>query len=195
MDTFRYWLMVLIWVSMPPALIWWFILHPFVGFWRRAGVGWAYTVILTGSVLMGWGLYEIREPFLRVDFGTRPPAVVAGAILVVLSGGLAFQRRKQLTKKILMGFPELAPERYPRRLLTEGLYARVRHPRYLEVTLGLLGYALVANYLAGYLVWAASVLALYLIVLMEERELADYFGEEYERYRRRVPRFIPRLRP
>ena len=37
-------------------------------------------------------------------------------------------------------------------------------------------------------------LAFWLIVLFEERELRDRFGEAYAEYARRVPRFVPRWR-
>jgi protein-S-isoprenylcysteine O-methyltransferase Ste14 len=61
--------------------------------------------------------------------------------------------------------------------------------------LGLLGYALIANYLAIYLLFPICAASLYLIVLLEERELRDRFGAAYQAYARRVPRFIPRIRP
>ena len=34
-----------------------------------------------------------------------------------------------------------------------------------------------------------------IVTVFEERELAGRFGATYERYRDRVPRFLPRLRP
>lgn len=37
MGTARYWIGVLLVVSMPPAILWWFVVHPFIGFWRRVG--------------------------------------------------------------------------------------------------------------------------------------------------------------
>jgi protein-S-isoprenylcysteine O-methyltransferase Ste14 len=89
--------------------------------------------------------------------------------------------------------PELSQRRYPGKLLTEGIYAKVRHPRYVEALLGTLGYALFANYLAVYIAFLLAIPALYLVVLLEERELRDRFGAEYEEYSRRVPRFVPRF--
>ncbi|HWP00391.1 MAG TPA: isoprenylcysteine carboxylmethyltransferase family protein [Methylococcus sp.] len=90
--------------------------------------------------------------------------------------------------------PELAPARYPQRLLTEGPYARIRHPRYVQFMLALLGYALIANYLTVYAVVLVWLAGLYGIVVLEEKELRARFGEEYIEYARRVPRFIPRIR-
>jgi protein-S-isoprenylcysteine O-methyltransferase Ste14 len=56
-----------------------------------------------------------------------------------------------------------------------------------------LGSALIANYLALYLVVALWLPGLYFIVLLEEKELRDRFGPAYDEYCRRVPRFIPRF--
>jgi protein-S-isoprenylcysteine O-methyltransferase Ste14 len=54
------------------------------------------------------------------------------------------------------------------------------------------GYALLTNYLAVYILAAASPLILLLVVQLEEKELRDRFGKQYEDYCVRVPRFIPR---
>jgi len=71
------------------------------------------------------------------------------------------------------------------------LYAHVRHPRYLQLLLALLGWAMLANYLAPYVVLLLWIPAVYLIVVIEERELRQRYGEEYTQYCREVPRFLP----
>ena len=100
---------------------------------------------------------------------------------------------RHVTIKVLIGLPELAPERHPGRLVTGGLYARIRHPRYVQFLLGLLGYALFADYLAAYIVVALWIPGIWAIAVLEERELRDRFGEQYEEYCRRVRRFVPRF--
>jgi protein-S-isoprenylcysteine O-methyltransferase Ste14 len=91
-----------------------------------------------------------------------------------------------------MGLPELAPERYSPTFVTEGLYTWMRHPRYVQVALALLGYAFIANYLALYGVVALWLPGIYVIALLEERELRNRFGAAYDEYCRRVPQFVPR---
>jgi len=88
----------------------------------------------------------------------------------------------------------VSPQKYPGKLLTDGIFARIRHPRYVEILLAVLTYALFSNYLASYLMFLFGLPMIYLIVLLEERELRQRFGAEYEAYCRRVPRFIPRTR-
>jgi len=36
---------------------------------------------------------------------------------------------------------------------------------------------------------------IYLLAIIEERELLERFGGDYRRYMERVPRFVPRSRP
>lgn len=62
----------------------------------------------------------------------------------------------------------MAPEKHQNTLVTQGIYSRMRHPRYVEM---LLAHALFTNYLAAYGVFALSVAGLALIVRLEEREL------------------------
>jgi protein-S-isoprenylcysteine O-methyltransferase Ste14 len=93
----------------------------------------------------------------------------------------------------MTGIPELSPAPENWILLTEGVYARIRHPRYVELHLWVLGYSFVANYLALYVVCLLLGPALYLIVILEEKELKGRFGDQYEEYSRNVPRFVPRF--
>ena len=65
----------------------------------------------------------------------------------------------------------------------------------VQVALALLGYALIANYLAGYLVFAAWLVVMYPLVLLEERELRERFGEAYDAYCHQAPRFKSDIGP
>ncbi len=61
-----------------------------------------------------------------------------------------------------------------------------------HLAVGSVGWALILNYLGVYLMTAAVVMAIFFIVVLEERELRDRFGDAYLEYSKRVPRFIPR---
>jgi protein-S-isoprenylcysteine O-methyltransferase Ste14 len=192
-DAFRYYLALVFVISITPALGMWFIVHPLVHFWRRIGPLATYTVVLA---LLGAGIYGmflVRRPILAVEFGTSVPLSALGVALLVVATLLRARIQRRVGARILSGLPELAPERYPTTLVTEGIYARIRHPRYVQFMIAFLGWALLANYLCLYVLWLVWIPAIYLIVLLEERELRDRFGSEYEAYGRRVPRFVPRL--
>lgn len=76
----------------------------------------------------------------------------------------------------------------------EGLYARIRHPQYVAFVLVLTGFLLqwpTILTLISYpvLVWAYARLA-----RREEKDCLSRFGDEYVRYMKEVPAFIPRRR-
>src|SRR5439155_14538831 len=100
------------------------------------------------------------------------------------------RHRKYLTLQIQVGVPELTGSREGV-LLTEGIYSRIRHPRYVETILWILGYAFFTNYLAIYVAFLLMLPILHVVVLLEEKEFKKRFGAAYEAYCRHVPRYIP----
>jgi protein-S-isoprenylcysteine O-methyltransferase Ste14 len=192
MDGFRYVMAVLMVAGAPPALAYWFIVHPFVSFWRRRGPRVTFGFLAVVYAAMTTGLVLARDELVVGDYGTRWVLVAAAVPLLVVAGWVQYHRKKHLKFKTLAGLPEIDPRGHGGELLTEGIYAKIRHPRYLEFMLGLSGWALVINYLSVYVTTAATFLLLGVIVILEERELAERFGEAYAGYRARVPRFIPR---
>lgn len=194
MDTARYLVGVLLVVGIPPALAWWFVVHPFVAFWRQVGARGALTMVGVMAVAGLAGLFVVRDDLLMMDLGTHTPLVVAAAVLLLATAWIAILRRRHLTFRILVGLPELDDGDEPGELLDKGIYAHIRHPRYVEVVLGTWAYALFANHLGAYVVAAITVPLIHLIVLLEERELVERFGARYEDYRARVPRYVPALR-
>lgn len=194
MDTVRYIVAALVWIVLPPALVHWFIIHPFVGFWRKRGK--AVTITVLSVLLIGtWvGLFFTRDLVLVREFGTHWSLWVAAAGAYVMSAGIEIQCRKHLKFKMLVGVPELEADQRGRKLLDQGIYGRVRHPRYVAVTFGTLAMTLFANYLALWVLFPLAVVLLYVIALLEERELIASLGRVYEEYRERVPMFVPKGR-
>jgi len=191
-DTARYVFGVLLVIAMPPGILWWFLVHPFVSFWRRVG-GWqTVTIMMVLGMAIAAALFTVRDALLLTDYGTHTALIVIAAVLMTGSIRLALLRKKHLTNRILVGLPELDSSGDPGKLLDEGIYAQIRHPRYVEIAIGVTAYAVFSNYLGAYVVAALTVPALHLIVILEERELIDRFGLAYEEYAARVPRYLPK---
>jgi protein-S-isoprenylcysteine O-methyltransferase Ste14 len=87
-----------------------------------------------------------------------------------------------------------APVAPTKTLVVGGLYRYVRNPMYVGVASAITGQAvLFRNW--GVAVWLAVFLAAVVSFVKgyEEPRLAQQFGESYERYRRAVPGWWPRL--
>ena len=194
MDTARYWLALVLVVSIPPGFLYWFVIHPFAGFWRRLGPVKTHMIVAPAMILVSFGIYQFREPLMRVDFGFVPAFAVLAVLSYLFAAFLELKCRRYLKLKILMGGPELAQDPSAGSLLSEGIYSRIRHPRYLSVFFGSLAVALFANYLASWLLMVLLIPVIYLLAIIEERELLERFGGDYRRYMERVPRFVPRSR-
>jgi protein-S-isoprenylcysteine O-methyltransferase Ste14 len=125
---------------------------------------------------------------------TRPPAVdlpqVAGMAIVVVGAGIALWC---VLAFAVLGKGTPAPFDPPRRLVVRGPYRFVRNPMYVGASLALTGAALFYRSIALLAFTGAFALVTHLFVVWyEEPTLRRMFGEEYERYTRRVRRWWPR---
>ena len=111
--------------------------------------------------------------------------------LAILLASTAFALWARLTLGVM--WSSTAVLRDEHRLHTGGPYAVTRHPIYT----GLLGMVLGATLVVGVGRWAVVFVIVVVIVELklhaEERLLAEAFPADYARYRRRVPRLVPRL--
>jgi len=116
--------------------------------------------------------------------------IIGGILLAV---GLVFALWSIYTQ-FTLGRGTPLPVIPTRRLLTTGPFRYCRNPMTLGTILAYLGLSIAAATIVGILIVASlgSLLLVYLM-RMEEKELAERFGEEYLAYRRDVPFIIPRM--
>ena len=131
-----------------------------------------------------WFSYKIALPALSVVFGMLLLlfALVAMTIAQQQMGGIPAR----------IGLPHFDKSKKPK-LATTGLFGRVRHPMYVTAFFMGIGIFLATGYalvLISSIIWIV-VMKFYTDV--EEAVLIEEFGKEYEDYRKRVPRFIPKL--
>jgi protein-S-isoprenylcysteine O-methyltransferase Ste14 len=77
-------------------------------------------------------------------------------------------------------------------LATTGPYARIRHPQYVAFVLILLGFLLQWPTLLTLLMFPILLLMYGRLAVKEEEEMRAQFGDEFDRYARKTPRFFPR---
>lgn len=133
-------------------------------------------------------------PWLLTRWEADDPSTalrVAGAVLIVVGGGLVLETTARFA---LQGRGTPAPFAAPDRFVARGSYRVVRNPMYVGVLALIVGQALLLGR-EVLLLWAgaAAVLFQLFVVFHEEPELRKRFGAEYDDYRRRVGRWLPRF--
>jgi len=92
----------------------------------------------------------------------------------------------------IQGWRELYRAHEEGRLATDGLYGLVRHPQYSGLFLGLFGEGVVHwPTVFSVTLFPLIVLTYTLLAYREERQMMKQFGDQYLRYRERVPMFFP----
>jgi len=116
--------------------------------------------------------------------------ILGGLMLIV---GLFFGLWSVLTQ-LTRGRGTPLPMLPTQELLTRGPFRYCRNPMTFGTILAYLGLGVIAGTVAGigFVLCFASILILYLKSL-EEKELAERFGEAYLQYKRETPFIIPRI--
>jgi protein-S-isoprenylcysteine O-methyltransferase Ste14 len=183
------WLAAIVLFMQLPIPLYWFVVHPQIAFWRSRR-----------NAAFVWGLSLSWLPvtialllFHRMLFRTESPSpwrVALGLALIILEGWIFWRVKKDLGTARLIGKTELSGAG---EIAQNGIYGRIRHPRYLGSFLALIGACLLAGKAAMWIavgVWCVLTL---IAIGFEQRELRARFGDSYEEYCRRVPGFIPKI--
>ena len=147
-----------------------------------------FTLIVPGTFAVYLPLRIVRDrPFVM------GPAFLAGC-LVLLIGASIYAWCVWDFATFGQGTP--APIDAPKKLVVRGLYRYTRNPMYTGVLTVILGWAVLfrAFDLVLYALVVGTCFQLF-ILLYEEPHLRSEFGSQYEHYRARVGRWLPRLRP
>jgi len=191
MEIFRYTVALLLVTLVPAALLYWLLLHYLLPVWRRLGISASQYLLWAAVIAFALFFAAWRGELLRNDYGLQPMLAAIG--IIFLAGAIIFrlQIERHLPWRAQLGLPEIDPMGYPQKLVTTGPYAHTRHPRYVQVFLALAGWALLANYPAGYIAALLWIPLMLVIVRLEEPELHRRFGAAYADYCDHVSRFWP----
>lgn len=120
-------------------------------------------------------------------------ALIAGLLLIFT--GL-YIMILTITKFVRIGKGTLAPWSPTGKLVIDGMYRYVRNPMIIGVLIVLTGES-IAILSLNIFIWTLIFFIINNIwyIFYEEPDLEKKFGDEYRKYKKSVPRWIPRLEP
>ncbi len=147
------------------------------------------------------GLWFSPQPRITIPILRRVSLVVPGihhvipVVHLMLFVPFVFLGLILLSRSVSDLTRKVSEAHRPERVVTTGIYARVRHPQYLGFLLMRVGFSLLMSGTYSLIATLFIFMMLYAFARKEEVELAREFGGgEYDGYRRSVPMLIPRLR-
>ena len=172
---------------------------PFIMLWihefhRRQGNVHARSFVLHGIVYVGLvaGVAALYRVWPMVAWPWHLALRAGGGVLIVAALVLLALTYRVIDSWTAMAGPQLTGG-HGRRLHTSGVYGVVRHPRYTVLIIGSVGNFLLTGFPLLLAASAVTTALVMLVVRIEERELIDFFGDAYRRYRSAVPALFPAM--
>ncbi len=150
--------------------------------------------ILLLLLTIGGGLLPIIYIFTGwlsfADFPASPVIVGLGVVAAVVGLWLFWQAHTDLGKNWSSSL-EIHEDH---RLITNGIYSRIRHPMYLASWVIMVAQALLlSNWIAGWGGLVSFACLYFLRVGKEERMMLTAFGDQYQQYMARTGRILPKI--
>ena len=148
---------------------------------------WVLPVFVVVGTLAGWlPAFTERKEFWILD---GDPVRWLGIFLLAAGGAL------RIWPVFVLGnrFSGLVAIQPGHTLVTDGIYRVIRNPSYLGLLINSVGWDLAFRSGAGLILTALYIPPLVARMKSEERLLGSQFGGEYEAYRARTWRLIPRV--
>ena len=132
--------------------------------------------------------------YIESDVSIKSIAALLIGLLIMIIGLYAII--KSISAIIKIGKGTLAPWSPTKKLVIAGMYRYVRNPMIMGVLTVLIGES-IAIMSIDILKWAGIFFLINIthFVLYEEPDLERKFGDQYRKYKRNVPRWIPRSKP
>ncbi len=142
---------------------------------------WVTVLIIEGQFCL-WDL--VKQPQSLFSF---PVESIIGLALSII--GFALLLVGQLT--LFRNYSSLLVIHKDHQLITHGIYRFSRNPMYLGVLMFFIGWPVYAASLYGFLTSLVLIPIFLNRISMEERMLAEYFQDSFQKYKKTTKRLIP----
>ncbi len=149
----------------------------------------ATSIITIGIAFLSMNFWDWLY-FLTTPELVQPILVLLGIALFIVGAAIAMAASKVISVSTVA---DMRTDREPE-LITDGIYARVRHPLYLATILILI--ALMMLYPFSTVIIFSIGLCIYTLIgaYFEERKIIRFYGERYLEYKKTAGFILPKFR-
>ncbi len=152
--------------------------------------GWGFFIFLFGLWISYQPRFEIpliQYYFVLIGYSIPLIHLLLAIPLISIGAWYGIVGVKEVTLKV-------AETHRPNKVISTGVYSRIRHPQYFGAILSHIGISILLSSLFSILSTPLVIGVIYIFAWKEEKELVREFGKEYENYQKIAPMLVPKLR-
>lgn len=173
--------------------LFWLMVHPRAQWWREKERS-PFRVLVPAWITMWIGIGALTGHWRKVEVYSSDWTWIPAGLLFSAGVFIYFRAGAHFSWAQLGGLPEVRGNHGDRRLVTTGIRAHVRHPVYLGHLCEMVGWSVGTGLVVCWVLTGFAVLTGAVMIRMEDNELENRFGDQFETYRRKVPAILPMIR-